>query len=165
MTKDDRNGLRDLTNKWLADGGVDVVIPISEIVDLLDTCDEFVRDAAQQSETIERHMEAWHSNQREIELLRAAVKTIYDSFGLDDPERSARGVFAGIDKELGRPLSAVAAWDAHLDSCDDCNYGGECTACVADGEHPPEHHACNCSVNGTGQKLRAAADAEAKAAL
>jgi len=105
---------------------------------------------------------------REIELLRAAVRSAgdgVDSFGIDEPGTTAGRTLDAIDLVLGRPMSAVRIWNGHLENCRACNYDLDCVACVADGEHPPEHHACNCPVNGTGPRLRAAADAEAKAAL
>lgn len=164
MTKEERDALR----KSIESIGdrlnlSDVMLTAGETIDLLDTCDEFVREAAQQSATIELHIKTWHSNQREIELLRAAVRSAgdsVDSFGIDDPGTTAGRALDAIDLALGRPMSAARIWNGHLETCDDCNYGRDCTACAADGEHPPEHHACNCSVNGTGQKLRASADAE-----
>jgi len=169
MTKDERDALR----KEIESVGDrinldDVMLTAGQTIDLLDTCDELVRDAAQQSKTIELHMETWHSNQREIELLRAVVRSAgdsVDSFGIDDPGTTAGRALDAIDLALGRPMSAARIWNAHLETCSDCNYDGDCTACVADGDHEPSAHACNCSVNGTGQKLRAAADAEAKVIL
>lgn len=90
---------------------------------------------------------------REIELLREAFRDLEDDINVPK-------IFQRIDDQLGRPKSAIRIWDEHLDSCRACNYDRDCTACVADGEHEPSSHACNCPKNGTGAKLRAAADAE-----